>query len=159
MCQRQPACTHPCTIHASARHASGPKTWTWDVACLAAQVVGVDDFSWQSRLRYYWEGGGPMGGQQQQQAAGQQAGGGGRLVVSMLNAQCDYGYEYLGNSSRLVITPLTDRWRAVHPPLCSRLHVCASAFVRARGRCPAACDGMVWCAWRGRGRTCPECTN
>ncbi|EFJ49499.1 flagellar inner dynein arm heavy chain 11 [Volvox carteri f. nagariensis] len=53
------------------------------------KVSSIDDFSWQSRLRYYWENN--------------------TMHVRMLNAECTYGYEYLGNSSRLVITPLTDR--------------------------------------------------
>lgn len=52
-------------------------------------VVGVKDFSWVCQLRYYWVN---------------------ELIkVSMMLTTLDYGYEYLGNTSRLVITPLTDR--------------------------------------------------
>ena len=53
------------------------------------EVDSVRDFSWQQQLRYYWQSN--------------------LVVVRQINAALYYGYEYMGATSRLVITPLTDR--------------------------------------------------
>lgn len=56
-----------------------------------SQVVGVTDFQWLAQLRYYWD--------DEKNS----------MLVRMITTEIEYAYEYLGNSGRLVITPLTDR--------------------------------------------------
>lgn len=58
-------------------------------------VSKTTDFDWISQMRYYWEG---------DINAGQ-----GDLTVIMVSSKRMYGNEYLGNTFRLVITPLTDK--------------------------------------------------
>ena len=66
------------------------------------------DFKWQSQLRYYWE-------QDDKRFKGK------TIMVRMINAEAYYGYEYYGNSGRLVITPLTDR---CYRTLMGAIHMC-----------------------------------
>eukprot|EP00958_Prasinococcus_capsulatus_P016076 scaffold1766_cov401-Prasinococcus_capsulatus_cf.AAC.33 len=58
-------------------------------------VTNTESFEWTSQLRYFIEGS-PSSDTDM-------------VIVRMINAELPYGYEYLGNSGRLVITPLTDR--------------------------------------------------
>ena len=52
-------------------------------------ISNPSDFAWISQLRYYKEKA--------------------NIQVRMITTTVAYGYEYLGNTGRLVITPLTDR--------------------------------------------------
>ena len=55
------------------------------------KVRDVHDFNWQQQLRFYWD---PAEDD---------------CVIRQADARFLYGYEYMGVTSRLVITPLTDR--------------------------------------------------
>nr|XP_033781609.1 dynein heavy chain 12, axonemal isoform X2 [Geotrypetes seraphini] len=56
---------------------------------IESEVSHETDFQWLAQLRYYWEDE--------------------NVRVRIINCDVKYAYEYLGNSPRLVITPLTDR--------------------------------------------------
>ncbi|XP_055840841.1 dynein axonemal heavy chain 3 isoform X1 [Episyrphus balteatus] len=57
------------------------------------KVTTVNEFDWISQLRYYWKVDNKIE----------------YVAVSMVVTEVKYGMEYLGNISRLVVTPLTDR--------------------------------------------------
>lgn len=60
-------------------------------AMVDKQVASLNDFEWAKQLRYYWD-------------AEED-----NCVVRQTNTRFLYGFEYLGNGPRLVITPLTDK--------------------------------------------------
>ena len=64
------------------------------IKLLESRVTRSDDFTWLRQLRYQIQ---------------QQQGDVKLLSVHAGNATLDYGYEYLGNASRLVVTPPTER--------------------------------------------------
>jgi dynein heavy chain, axonemal len=57
------------------------------------KVTDFNHFEWQSQLRFQWR----------------EDEKGGDCHIMIVDAEFIYGYEYIGNGARLVITPLTDR--------------------------------------------------
>lgn len=67
-----------------------------------AQCDSLNDFLWQQQLRYY-----PRDD---------------RTIHRQVTSELEYGYEYLGATSRLVITPLTDRcWITITSAVANKL--------------------------------------
>eukprot|EP00931_Biecheleriopsis_adriatica_P034701 TRINITY_DN20021_c0_g4_i1.p1 TRINITY_DN20021_c0_g4~~TRINITY_DN20021_c0_g4_i1.p1 ORF type:complete len:4150 (-),score=1074.99 TRINITY_DN20021_c0_g4_i1:152-12580(-) len=69
-----------------------------------AKISSTKDFDWIAQLRYYWRKAGSI--TLKETGKPNQVD---KCEVSIINATLYYGFEYLGNSDRLVITPLTDR--------------------------------------------------
>ena len=72
-----------CTIDVHSRDVVGK--------LISSKIESVLAFMWQSQLRHRWDEGEKD------------------CFANICDAEFRYWYEYLGNTSRLVITPLTDR--------------------------------------------------
>mmetsp|Transcript_44339 Transcript_44339/g.86753 ORF Transcript_44339/g.86753 Transcript_44339/m.86753 type:complete len:4144 (+) Transcript_44339:98-12529(+) len=67
-----------------------------DVVDKLKGVSDINDFKWQQQLRFYWDADVD------------------NCIVRQANGKFGFGYEYMGVTSRLVITPLTDRcWMTI----------------------------------------------
>lgn len=62
---------------------------------ISKKISDTGDFNWFSQLRYYWK----IDDDDKQSY----------VACSMVSTELKYGMEYLGNTGRLVTTPLTDR--------------------------------------------------
>ena len=69
----------------------GSGTTRRQTGLLLPQVESSQAFTWQSQLRHRWD--------EEKK----------HCFANICDAQIQYSYEYLGNTPRLVITPLTDR--------------------------------------------------
>ena len=68
------------------------------------RVESINSFDWQCQLRYYWE--------ELRELDGESVAADGcrfDCFARQTNTRFRYGYEYMGNGPRLVITPLTDK--------------------------------------------------
>jgi dynein heavy chain len=70
-------------------------------------IESKDDFDWLAQVRYFLEPN-PQSDNQTD------------MFVRICNSHLSYNYEYLGNSSRLIVTPLTDR---CYRTCCGALHL------------------------------------
>jgi dynein heavy chain len=71
------------------------------------EIETNSDFAWQKQLRYYWDGE--------------------TCIIKQINFACAYAYEYLGCTSRLVVTPLTEKcWITITSAINVKLGACPS---------------------------------
>ena len=70
------------------------------------KVTSTNNFKWQQQLRFFWEDRNDD------------------CIIRQVDARINYGHEYMGAMTRLVITPLTDRcWMTIT----GALHICLGA--------------------------------
>ena len=79
-------------------------------------VTEKNNFEWQKNLKFYWEFNKEVMGDESSTNYAKN-----EVVIRQTNCRFIYGYEYLGNPERMVITPLTDK---CYITLTSALNLC-----------------------------------